>query len=165
MLFWLSDIVNINTIFGDKGYIGKLEEELKQERGIKLYALKRSNSKNPLPKDFRNLISKYRRRIETTFNQLIEHFNIERVRANSILGLYTMLEIKFLCFNILSKKASYRLILILNILKVVDNFILCIIFVFYTLDFKNEILINNLVKNWYNFLIVFHNKNGGRMYE
>ncbi len=101
-LYELSDMVNIDTLFGDKGYVGKVSEELKNEKGIKLYALKRGNSKNPLPKVFRNMISKFRRRIESTFNQLIEHFNIERVRANSILGLLTMLEVKFLCFNILA---------------------------------------------------------------
>lgn len=102
-LYELSDKVSIDILFGDKGYVGKVSEELKQEKGIKLYALKRGNSKNPLPKTFRNLISKLRRRIESTFNQLIEHFDIERVRANSILGLCTMLEIKFLCFNILTE--------------------------------------------------------------
>lgn len=98
----LSDMVNIDILFGDKGYVGKVCEELKKEKGIRLYALKRGNSKNPLPKPFRNMISKFRRRIESTFNQLIEHFDIERVRANSIISLSTMLEIKFLCFNILT---------------------------------------------------------------
>lgn len=102
-LYELSDKISIDTLFGDKGYVGQVSEELKQEKGIKLYALKRSNSKKPLPKPFRNLISKLRRRIESTFNQLIEHFNIERVRSNSILGLCTMLDIKFLCFNILTE--------------------------------------------------------------
>jgi len=101
-LYELSDIVNIDILFGDKGYVGKVSEELKKEKGIRLYALKRGNSKNPLPKTFRNMISRFRRRIESTFNQLIEHFDIERVRSNSILGLSTMLEIKFLCFNILT---------------------------------------------------------------
>ena len=67
-----------------------------------MYALKRSNSKTPLPKAFRNLISKVRRRIESTFNQLIKHFDIQRVRANSIIGLSTMLEVKFLYFNLLA---------------------------------------------------------------
>lgn len=102
-LYELSDKISIDTLFGDKGYVGQISEELQQERGVKLYALKRGNSKNPLPKPFRNLISKLRRRIESTFNQLIEHFDIERVRANSILSLCTMLEIKFLCFNILTE--------------------------------------------------------------
>lgn len=98
----LSDIILIDILFGDKGYVGKVSKELKEEKGIQLYALKRGNSKNPLPKTFRNIISKLRRRIESTFNQMIEHFDIERVRANSILGLSSMLEVKFLCFNILT---------------------------------------------------------------
>ena len=89
-------------LFGDKGYIGNIEQEIRIEKGIKLYALKRSNSKNPLPKDFRNKISKLRRRIESTFNQLIEHFDIERVRSKNMLGLQTNLESKILCFNLLT---------------------------------------------------------------
>lgn len=105
-LYELANQMPIDILFGDKGYVGKISEELKQEKAIKLYALKRSNSKNPLPKPFRNLISKLRRRIESTFNQLIEHFDIERVRSNSILGLCSMLEIKFLCFNILADIAG-----------------------------------------------------------
>mgnify|MGYP007102102603 CR=1 FL=1 len=68
----------------------------------KLYALKRGNCKNPLPKPFRNQISHLRRRIESTFNQLNEHFDIEQVRSKSMLGLQTSLEIKFLCFNIIA---------------------------------------------------------------
>ena len=102
VLFELSSLVNIDVLFGDKGYVGNINEELKQEKNIKLYALKRGNGKNPLPHKFRNLISKLRRRIETTFYQLNECFNIERVRANSKIGLQTSLEIKFLCFNIIS---------------------------------------------------------------
>ena len=100
-VYELSEMMYIDTLLGDKGYVGNLEQELKDEKGIKLFALQRNNSKNPLPKSFRNIVSKLRRRIETTFNQMIEHFDIERVRANSMLGLLTMLEIKFLCFNIL----------------------------------------------------------------
>ena len=95
-------MTTIQILIGDKGYIGIVNEVLKKEKWIRLYALKRGNSKNPLPKQFRNMISKFRRRIESTFNQLIEHFDIERVRANSIISLLTSLEIKFLCFNILT---------------------------------------------------------------
>lgn len=101
-LFELSELVDIDILFGDKGYVGKFIEELRQEKGIQLYALKRSNSKDPLPKEFRNLISHLRRRIESTFNQLIEHFDIERVRSKSMVGLQTTLEIRFLCFNLLT---------------------------------------------------------------
>lgn len=101
-VFDLSELVDIDTLFGDKGYVGKFIEELRKEKGIKLYALKRNNSKNPLPKEFRNIISHLRRRIESTFNQLNEHFDIERVRSKSMLGLQTSLEIKFLCFNLVA---------------------------------------------------------------
>ena len=100
-LLELAELNQMNIVFGDKGYIGNIAEILKKEKEITLYALQRNNSKNPLPKEFRNMISKFRRRIESTFNQLNECFNIERVRANSILGLQTALEIKFLCFNII----------------------------------------------------------------
>lgn len=98
----LTDMFYIKNLFADKGYIGTISNELKREKNINLYALQRNNSKNSLPKPFRNMISKFRRRIETTFYQLVEHFDIERVRANSIIGVQTMLEIKFFCFNILS---------------------------------------------------------------
>lgn len=101
-VFDLSELVDIEILFGDKGYVGKFIEELKKEKGIRLYALERSNSKNPLPKEFRNTISHLRRRIESTFNQLNEHFDIERVRAKSMIGLQTSLEIKFLCFNLVT---------------------------------------------------------------
>ena len=49
LLFELSNLGNIDVLFGDKRYVGIVVEELKKEKGIKLYALKRSNSKNPLP--------------------------------------------------------------------------------------------------------------------
>lgn len=102
VLFELSDLVNIDILFGDKGYVGNIDKELKKEKNINLYALKRGNSKNPLLREFRNVISKLRRRIETTFYQLNECFNIERIRSNSKIGLQTSLEIKLLCFNIIS---------------------------------------------------------------
>ena len=49
-VFELAELVDIDILFGDKGYVGNFIEELRQEKGIKLYALKRSNCKNPLPK-------------------------------------------------------------------------------------------------------------------
>lgn len=63
-VFDLANLVKIDTLFGDKGYIGRIIEDLKQETGIKLYALQRSISKNPLPMVFRNEISHLRRRIK-----------------------------------------------------------------------------------------------------
>lgn len=60
--------------------------------------MKRGNSKNQLPNPFINKISKIILRLESTFNQFIEHFDIECVIANSIISFLTILEIKFLCF-------------------------------------------------------------------
>ena len=83
-LFDLATQSKIDNLLADKGYVEPIDKELRKEFGIKLYALKRSNCKIPLSKPFCNRISKLRRRIETTF------------------GLSTMLEIKFLCFNLLT---------------------------------------------------------------
>ena len=66
----LLKLLYIDTLFVDKA------QELRDEKGIKLCALKGANSKNHLPKEFRNMISKLCRRIQTMFNQMIEHFDI-----------------------------------------------------------------------------------------
>ena len=85
----------------DKGYIGdELAQNLKNEKGLTLLALKRNNSKNPYPKDLRNWISKHRRRIETTFSQLANQFHINEVLANSLSGLKARLQSKILGHNI-----------------------------------------------------------------
>lgn len=89
------------TIIADKGYIGdKLNSELKSEKRITLISLKRAKSKNPLPKAFRQMIFKARRRIETTFSQLSEQLNIQRVLAKSMWGLISRITNKVLAHNI-----------------------------------------------------------------
>lgn len=105
-VFELSDLVSMDTLLADKGYDGKLHDELMCKKGINLLALQKKTSKNPLPKPLRNWISKARRRIETTFQQLNELFNIEKVYSNSLLGVITNLEIKFLSYNILAMIAG-----------------------------------------------------------
>ncbi len=88
-------------VLGDKGYISeRIAQELKSEKGITLLALKRSNSKKPYPKDLRNWISKHRRRIETSFSQLVEQFHINEVLANSLSGLKARLQSEILGHNI-----------------------------------------------------------------
>lgn len=89
------------VILGDKGYIGdNLANSLAEEENITLLALKRNNSKNPYPKDLRNWISKHRRRIETTFSQLADQFNINQVLARSLTGLVSRINSKLLGHNI-----------------------------------------------------------------
>jgi hypothetical protein len=87
-------------LIGDKGYISpQLAEELLTEKGVSLIYIKRRNAKKQYPKAFRQLVFKIRRRIETSFSQLTEQLNIERVKAKSRLGLIARFETKILAFN------------------------------------------------------------------
>ena len=89
------------SIIGDKGYVNKrLTPELKVERDINLLFLKRGNSKDNYPKDIRQLIFKARRRIETSFSQLAEQLNLNKVKSKSMLGFITRTSIKVLAHNI-----------------------------------------------------------------
>ena len=88
-------------VLADKGYIGdSLAETLKNQGEMKLMALKRSNSKTPYPKSIRNWISKHRRRIETTFSQLVGQLNMDEVLAKSKSGLIARINTKLLMHNL-----------------------------------------------------------------
>lgn len=89
------------TILGDKGYANKhLPLDLETEKGIQLLFMKRDNAKNLHPKWFRQHIFKLRRRIETTFSQLVGQLNINKVLTKSMLGLIARLRIKILAYNL-----------------------------------------------------------------
>ena len=89
------------SIIGDKGYINKrLTPELKNERDIDLLFLKRENSRDNYPKEVRQLLFKVRRRIETSFSQLTEQLNLNKVKSKSMLGFMTRTSIKVLAHNI-----------------------------------------------------------------
>lgn len=88
------------VILGDKGYTGeKLSEEMKSQ-GICLMSLKPRTYKNNWSKEVRQLIFRFRRRVETVFSQLSEQLNAERVLAKSFHGLCTRLENKILGHNL-----------------------------------------------------------------
>ncbi len=89
------------TILGDKGYANKhLSLDLNNEKGIHLIFMKRDNAKNPHHKWLSQHIFKLRRRIETTFSQLAEQLNINKVLTKSMLGLISRLRTKILSHNI-----------------------------------------------------------------
>ena len=89
-----------SVIVADKGYVSEsLAEKLKAQGKI-LLALKRKNAHQPYPEDLRKLVFKIRRRIETSFSQLTEQFNVERVLTKSLGGLCIRLLTKFLAFNL-----------------------------------------------------------------
>lgn len=92
-----SDVI----VLADKGYIGdSLAEALEKQNEMKLMALKQSNSKIPYPKNIRNWISKHRRRIETTFSQLVGQLNMDEVLAKSRFGLIARINTKLLMHNL-----------------------------------------------------------------
>jgi len=101
-VFELVDTTNTPLkALGDKGYIDdKLKESLAKEKQVLLISLKRKNSKIPLENHFRNALSKARRRIETSFSQLAEQFNINRVLAKSKWGLMLRITLKILAHNL-----------------------------------------------------------------
>ena len=88
------------TVLGDKGYTGEQLWEDMQENGICLMSLKPSNHKNNWPKEVRQVIFRFRRRIETVFSQLSEQLNAEKVLAKSFRGLCTRLQNKILGHNL-----------------------------------------------------------------
>lgn len=88
------------TVLGDKGYTGERLWEGMREKGIGLMSLKSSNHKNNWPKEMRQLIFRFRRRVETVFSQLSEQLNAEKVLAKSFQGLCTRLENKILGHNL-----------------------------------------------------------------
>ena len=56
-----------SVILGDKGYVShSLQQEL-QKQNINLVSLKRSNSKEGMETSMRQLIFRFRRRIDTVF--------------------------------------------------------------------------------------------------
>lgn len=88
------------TVLGDKGYTGERLWEDMKEKGICLMSLKPSNHKNNWPKEVRQVIFRFRRRIETVFSQLSGQLNAEKVLAKSFRGLCTRLQNKILGHNL-----------------------------------------------------------------
>lgn len=88
------------VILGDKGYTGEALFQDMSSKGICLMSLKPSNYKDNWPKEIRQLIFRFRRRVETVFSQLSEQLNAEKVLAKSFWGLCTRLQNKILGHNL-----------------------------------------------------------------
>ena len=88
------------TVIADKGYQSQNLEKSLADVSISLLALRRNNSLKNFSANFRQMIFKMRRRIETDFSQLSVQFNIERVLAKKFQGLCVRLLTKFLAFNL-----------------------------------------------------------------
>ena len=88
------------VILGDKGYAGENLYDDMRRKGICLMSLKPSNYKKNWPREIRQLVFRFRRRVETVFSQLSGQLNAERVLAKSFRGLCTRLQNKVLGHNL-----------------------------------------------------------------
>ncbi len=88
-------------LLGDKGYLGAaFQGELLQFRQIELEAPVRHNMRDPLTKPWRNCLNRLRRRVETTIGQLVERFNIQKMRARTLWSLTNRLTRKLLAHGL-----------------------------------------------------------------
>ena len=98
------DLISENNyikILADKGYVSNdLKSALAKEKEVLLISLKRKNSKSQFEKQLRNVLSKTRRRVETSFSQLSEQFNVNKVLSKSKWGLMNRIAIKILAHNL-----------------------------------------------------------------
>ena len=88
------------VILGDKGYTGEGLFDDMRRKGICLMSLKPSNYKKNWSTQIRQMIFRFRRRVETVFSQLSGQLNAERVLAKSFRGLCTRLQNKILGYNL-----------------------------------------------------------------
>lgn len=96
----LIDNTRVSTLLADKGYIGDdFQHMILSQYSVALLPLQKSNCHN-YSKNFRKIIFKSRRRIETTISQFSDQLNLQKVRAKSLLGLIARLHSKFLAFAI-----------------------------------------------------------------
>lgn len=105
------------SVIGDKGYVGEQLREDMEYQNICLLALKRNNSKIRWSKPFRQMIFKFRRRVETVFSQLSQQLNAERVLAKTFRGL---------CTRLVNKILAYDLALLINKLFYSEQLLACI---------------------------------------
>lgn len=67
---------------------------------VQLWAVPRQDSRTPWPEQFRRLVSKVRRRIETAFSVLSEVFNLERPASRSLSGLVSRVSTRMLAYTL-----------------------------------------------------------------
>jgi len=99
-LYHLTENMSGITVIGDKGYVGDFFRENMTERGITMIAMRPSNYKKQWSAEFRQLIFKIRRTVETVFSQLCEQMYAERVLAKKFWGLCARMSDKMLALNI-----------------------------------------------------------------
>ena len=90
VLWVMSATGDYRLIIGDKGYVSEpLNDALLEIDGVTLLAVRRENQKRQYTPQLKRCISRVRKRVETTINQLEDQFNLCRVRARNHWGVLT----------------------------------------------------------------------------
>jgi hypothetical protein len=94
------------TVLGDKGYLdAERQATLRDTQGITTIVPHRKNQRSQLTKPERQLYQKTRKRIESVFSQLTDHFHLKRTKSRTLLGLTA---------RILQKLTAFTLGILLN---------------------------------------------------
>jgi hypothetical protein len=67
---------------------------------VQLWAVPRTDSRTPWPVEFRRLVSKVRRRVETAFSVLNSVFNLEQPASRSLTGLVSRVSTRMLAYTL-----------------------------------------------------------------
>lgn len=88
-------------VLGDNGFHVPNEIAwLKSDRNVNLIAALRKNVKEPLPDEFRRLLNRMRRRIETAFSVMTTVFTLEKPGSRSLGGLLSRITTTVLAYNL-----------------------------------------------------------------
>lgn len=86
-------------LFGDKGFLMNAQDRLLlQQRDIRLEAIPRKNMKNVVVEDL-ELKKRARKRIETSFSQLVSLFDLTKFILRTIFGFASSIIQKVLAYN------------------------------------------------------------------
>ncbi|MBU2708802.1 IS982 family transposase [Zooshikella marina] len=97
----LTEPVTNGILLGDKGYLGtEFKADLLELKALQLETPVRGNMIDPLPKYWRSLLNRLRRRVETTIGQLVERFNIQRTKGRTLWSLTNRITRKLLSHSL-----------------------------------------------------------------
>ncbi len=89
------------VLLGDGAYISPIEySRLALKRDIKVYAPPRRDSRQPWPSEFKQVVLKLRRRVETSLSVLSTVFKIEQVGSRSSDGLIVRVATRILAYTL-----------------------------------------------------------------
>lgn len=84
--------------FNNPGWLASMRH--KHGKGVQLWAVPRTDSRTPWPVEFRRLVSKVRRRVETALSVLNVVFSLEQTASRSLTGLVSRVSTRMLAYTL-----------------------------------------------------------------